>query len=96
MITSMRTNNIGRNNCFDLLGFDVMIDDTLQPYLLEVNLCPSLNTESPLDLHIKSNLLVDTFNLLSLKPEPEDMPRMAGVRSRRENNLEQKILRDTL
>lgn len=65
-----------------------MLDDTLQPYLLEVNLCPSLNTESPLDLHIKSNLLVDAFNLLSLKPEPEDEPRVAGIRSRRDSNLE--------
>ena len=88
MITAMRSHNIGRNNCFDLLGFDIMLDDTLQPYLLEVNLCPSLNTESPLDLHIKSNLLVDAFNLLSLKPEPEDEPRVAGIRSRRDSNLE--------
>jgi len=42
-----------RNNCFDLLGFDILIDSNLKPWLLEVNLSPSLNTDSPLDLKIK-------------------------------------------
>lgn len=97
VLTTMRQFNVGRNNCFDLLGFDVIIDDNLVPHLLEVNLSPSLNTESDLDLYIKQHLLVDTFNLLSLKPEPEDPPtRVAGIRAQRDPQLEQKILRDTL
>lgn len=50
--------------CFELLGFDVLIDDQLKPWLLEVNMSPSLNTESPLDIKIKTKLLVDLFNLV--------------------------------
>lgn len=34
---------------------------------MEVNLSPSLATESPLDLKIKSNLFLDTMNLICLK-----------------------------
>jgi tubulin polyglutamylase TTLL5 len=34
---------------------------------MEVNLSPSLATDSPLDVKIKSNLLVDTFNLAGIK-----------------------------
>jgi hypothetical protein len=44
-----------RSNCFELLGFDILIDNTLKPWLLEVNLSPSMNIDSPLDLKIKVN-----------------------------------------
>ena len=55
-----------RNNCFELLGFDILIDDTLKPWLLEVNLSPSLNCDSPLDHSIKSNLIADLFTLAGI------------------------------
>lgn len=56
-------------NCFELLGFDVLIDDQLNPWLLEVNLSPSMNTDSPLDFKIKTNLLKDLFNLIGVQSE---------------------------
>mmetsp|Transcript_21574 Transcript_21574/g.3525 ORF Transcript_21574/g.3525 Transcript_21574/m.3525 type:complete len:94 (-) Transcript_21574:306-587(-) len=39
--------------CFEILGFDVLIDSKLKPWLLEVNHSPSFSTESPLDRRIK-------------------------------------------
>ena len=55
-----------RNNCFQLFGFDVLIDNKLNPWLLEVNLSPSLACDSPLDQKIKSNLISNLFNLVGI------------------------------
>jgi hypothetical protein len=54
-------------NCFELLGFDVLIDSKFKPWLLEVNLSPSLSVDTQLDFTIKSNLLRDLFNLVGLQ-----------------------------
>lgn len=39
--------------CYELFGFDVMMDKALKPWLLEVNISPSLMGSSPLDRKIK-------------------------------------------
>ena len=52
--------------CFELLGFDVILDSDLKPWILEVNHSPSFSTDTPLDFKIKKNLVVDTIRLLNL------------------------------
>ena len=52
--------------CFQLFGFDVMLDADCKPWLLEVNCDPALGTDSPLDLKIKSSMLVDAFNVIGM------------------------------
>ncbi|XP_060614201.2 tubulin polyglutamylase TTLL5 isoform X5 [Anolis sagrei] len=53
-----------RGVCFELYGFDVLIDSTLKPWLLEVNLSPSLACDAPLDLKIKASMISDMFTLV--------------------------------
>jgi len=64
---AMKKNGTHRTNCFEILGFDVLIDSDLKPWLIEVNLSPSLACDSPLDMNIKSNLISDAFNLAGIK-----------------------------
>lgn len=44
-----------------------MIDENFKPWLLEVNLSPSMNTDSKLDFAVKGSLLSDLFNLVGFK-----------------------------
>ncbi|TRY55158.1 hypothetical protein DNTS_032648 [Danionella cerebrum] len=52
--------------CFEILGFDVLLDRRLKPWLLEVNHSPSFTTDSQLDREVKDRLLYDTLVLINL------------------------------
>ncbi|CAD7969276.1 unnamed protein product [Amoebophrya sp. A120] len=54
--------------CFEIYGFDVLLDANRRPWLLEVNVSPSLSSSSPLDRRIKTMLLADTLTLIGLRP----------------------------
>lgn len=59
--------------CFEIYGFDVMVDDELQPWLLEVNVFPSLSSSSPYDKRVKTQLIADVFTLIGLMPYDHDV-----------------------
>lgn len=63
---SCQPEDIENQLCFQILGFDVMIDDELKPWLIEVNHAPSLATDSAFDLSVKKKLVYDTIRLLNL------------------------------
>ncbi|CAH2302324.1 tubulin polyglutamylase TTLL5 isoform X2 [Pelobates cultripes] len=54
-------------NCFELYGFDVLIDENQSPWLLEVNTSPSVTCDDFLNLKIKSNLTADMLSLVGVK-----------------------------
>lgn len=54
--------------CFEVYGFDVLVDEDLRPWLLEVNTQPSLSSSSPLDRRIKTRLMADVFTLVGFCP----------------------------
>jgi len=64
----IRTLKIHRNSCFELYGFDILIDDNMKPWLLEVNVLPSLECPTPLDRKIKVGLLKNIFHLIGITP----------------------------
>jgi tubulin polyglutamylase TTLL9 len=54
-------------HCFELYGYDVLIDADLKPWLIEVNASPSLSASSEDDRTVKTRLLSDVFNVLDLE-----------------------------
>jgi len=68
-------------NAFELYGYDVLIDATLKPWLVEVNGSPSLGVDSEMDLSTKTELLADTLALVD--PLPFDRSAVCEVLRRR-------------
>ncbi|XP_029452661.1 probable tubulin polyglutamylase TTLL2 [Rhinatrema bivittatum] len=54
-------------NCFELFGFDVLIDENLKPWLLEVNYGPALSLDCSSDVTVKKSLIHDIVELLNYK-----------------------------
>ena len=52
--------------CFEILGFDVLIDEKLKPWLIEINHAPSFATDTPFDWKIKKDVIADAIQLLRM------------------------------
>eukprot|EP00803_Ostreobium_quekettii_P007572 evm.model.scf_1250.2 EVM.evm.TU.scf_1250.2 scf_1250:5774-9632(-) len=61
-------------NSFELFGFDVLIDESLKPWLLEINSSPSLSCRSRLDREIKEALISDVLSVVD--PPPFDRQKL--------------------
>jgi len=66
--TCMASEQHGPFCCFEILGFDIMLDDKANPWLIEVNHSPSFNTDTELDYSVKYRLLSETLQLLGIDP----------------------------
>lgn len=55
-----------KNQCFELFGFDILVDENIKPWLLETNLSPALSCDSPLDQKVKSNCIADLISLAGI------------------------------
>mmetsp|Transcript_17919 Transcript_17919/g.17906 ORF Transcript_17919/g.17906 Transcript_17919/m.17906 type:complete len:123 (+) Transcript_17919:874-1242(+) len=67
MIQSMKAVQsvmINDRHCFEMYGYDILIDNDLKPWLLEVNASPSLTTSTEKDVVLKSQLLRDVFAIV--------------------------------
>lgn len=60
------------NACFEIFGFDIIIDDMMKPYLLEVNRSPSFSISGEVDTRVKKNLISDTFKIVNLNQDKLD------------------------
>eukprot|EP01063_Lacrimia_lanifica_P022199 TRINITY_DN29863_c0_g1_i1.p1 TRINITY_DN29863_c0_g1~~TRINITY_DN29863_c0_g1_i1.p1 ORF type:complete len:790 (+),score=323.91 TRINITY_DN29863_c0_g1_i1:142-2511(+) len=67
--TSCFPHNNDGYTCYEILGFDLLLDQQLKPWLLEVNHSPSFNCCSPLDERIKTGLIEEVLKVINLKPD---------------------------
>eukprot|EP01065_Artemidia_motanka_P049156 TRINITY_DN8074_c1_g2_i1.p1 TRINITY_DN8074_c1_g2~~TRINITY_DN8074_c1_g2_i1.p1 ORF type:complete len:676 (+),score=206.98 TRINITY_DN8074_c1_g2_i1:49-2028(+) len=57
-------------SCFELYGFDLLLDQSFKPWLLEVNFSPALQIDGPVDEAVKGPLVRDTIDVLNISEDP--------------------------
>ena len=58
---------INDKHCFELYGFDVLLDEMLKPWLIEINSSPSMTANTPSDYETKIGLCEDVFSCLDVE-----------------------------
>lgn len=51
----------------DRYGYDILIDEQMKPWLLEVNASPSLSVENQMDYESKFTVLNDMFDVVDME-----------------------------
>ena len=58
-----RMNFMNVKNCFEIFGYDFILDENYKPYLLEINTNPGLEISSPLINQLLPRMIDDAFKL---------------------------------
>merc|ERR1712196_575462 len=65
-------------NCFELYGYDLMLDAMLKPFLIEVNASPSITADTEEDYDLKFALLDDMMTVLDMEGKLTGQEEHAG------------------
>eukprot|EP01012_Entosiphon_sulcatum_P052492 TRINITY_DN7212_c0_g1_i1.p1 TRINITY_DN7212_c0_g1~~TRINITY_DN7212_c0_g1_i1.p1 ORF type:complete len:692 (-),score=95.13 TRINITY_DN7212_c0_g1_i1:63-2138(-) len=64
----MRLMGANNRSCFELFGFDLMLDSNYKIWLIEVNIMPSLSCSTPLDKAVKYSLISNVLTVVGATP----------------------------
>lgn len=86
-------NRLSHQNCkndytsFELFGFDIILDEDFKPWILEVNITPSLKSESDLDTQVKYGVIKDMFNTVGYNLPPQKTEELFKLGKLQEHNI---------
>jgi len=67
--------DVGGSRCFEVLGFDIMLDDHCTPILIETNHLPAFGSDCPVDRSVKKLLMEEVFAIIKARPQDEQVYR---------------------
>lgn len=85
-------------SCFELMGFDIMLDHKLKVYVLEVNVAPSFANETGTShvACVKQEVVSDTFRILNLMESEKNYHSNARIKKRNYKMRLQRINKDEI
>ena len=69
---------INDKHCFELYGYDILIDADLKPWLCEINASPSLTASNRADYDLKYTMLSDVLNVLDIEGQLSGKEKRVG------------------
>lgn len=80
------------SNFYHLIGFDIILDENLKPYLLEMNRKCAFRSDNDAEKYFTSNLIADTLNIVGIKSQILKASRKYSIKkSLSEENLEENL-----
>lgn len=67
-IKSVQSVIINDKHCFEMYGYDILLDSSCKPWLIEINASPSLTTTNLADKLLKKKLIDDVFKIVLQNP----------------------------
>lgn len=86
--SSSPSSSVRGSRAFEILGFDILIDHALKPWLIEVNTLPSFATDSPVDRHVKQDLIEQTLRAVQAQASDQ-----RSFQARRKTQSEERLHR---
>lgn len=71
-IKSCEGHVIGRKGSNELVGYDFMIDENLDPWLIEINMSPSMDYSTPVTKKLVKMVLTDTAKVMCSNKKNRD------------------------
>lgn len=63
-IKSVQSVIMNDKHCFEMYGYDILLDSNCKPWLIEINASPSLTTTNEADKILKKKLIDDVFKIV--------------------------------
>ena len=69
IIDNIEKTNMQYSNFYHLIGFDIILDENLKPYLLETNRRCGFRNDNDAEKYYTYNIIADTLNIIGLRPK---------------------------
>ena len=92
IIKNIEKNKLESSNFYHLIGFDIILDENLKPYLLETNRRCGFRADNDAEKYYTYNIVADTLNIIGLRPKNLN----AANEPRKEKDLLKENLEESL